>query len=91
MRSQGNGNPSVCVNNLLKCVRTEIPYQRTKGLNPRLIDSTPGASFVDVKQDAELVVEIFEKRVKLNAIHVSVDDTINGGFTVTADVTEKGG
>lgn len=91
MKSIGNSNPDVCVQNLLKCVRFEVPYERTKGLNPSLLDSTPGASFVDLKQDAELVVEIFEKRVILNGIHVSKDDTKNGSFIVTADVTEKGG
>ena len=89
MRASGNGKPSVCVENLLKCARTEVPYTRSKGLNPRLIDTAMGDASTKVRQDAELVIEVFEPRAVVNSIHIGSSDMVTGSLSVTADITER--
>ena len=37
MRASGNGAPQLCANNLLQLVRGEVPYERVKGLDPRIV------------------------------------------------------
>ena len=31
MKASGNGAPEICVQNLLKTIRGEVPYERIKG------------------------------------------------------------
>ena len=38
MLSKGNSDIAVCVNNLLKTSRGEVPYERLKGVNFSLLD-----------------------------------------------------
>lgn len=89
MRSSGNGKPAVCVSNLLRCVRGEVPYERIKGLDPRLIDTPFSEAEVAVQQDAEWLIETYEPRVEVNGVIVDPEVFANGGFSVTADVTGK--
>ena len=32
MKASGNGAPEICVQNLLKTIRGEVPYERIKGI-----------------------------------------------------------
>lgn len=91
MRASGNGNPAVCAGNLLQMVRGEVPYERVKGLNPRLFDRPLRTAEAEIQQDAEWLLETYEPRVTVNGIHVTPSDSINGGFGVTADISEKEG
>lgn len=88
MRSKGNGSPAVCVGNLLRMVRGECPMDRTKGLDPTLIDSPLPASVERLKEDARWVCRTFEPRVTVSGISVSPGDG-PGGVIVTAQLTEK--
>ena len=38
MKATGNGRPQTCVQNLLKTIRGEVPYERLKGIDRTLID-----------------------------------------------------
>ena len=38
MKASGNGAPEICVQNLLKTIRGEVPYERIKGIDRTLID-----------------------------------------------------
>ena len=89
MRASGNGNPAVCAGNLLKLFRGEVPYERVKGLDPRLIDSPASSAAEDLLQDAEWLLETYEPRVTADNISVIPSDAAAGGFTVTADISEK--
>lgn len=48
MKASGNGAPEICVQNLLKTIRGEVPYERIKGIDRTLIDkpSSPACSSV---------------------------------------------
>lgn len=91
MRANGNGNPTVCVENLLQMVRGEIPYERIKGLDPRLIDQPASNVEADVRQDAEWLIETYEPRVEASSIGIHLESAVDGRFTITAETVEKEG
>lgn len=91
MRAKGNGTPQVCVNNLLRIFRGEVPYERVKGLDPRMIDRPISSADTQLRQDAEWVVDTYEPRAAIKTITVSQFDTVNGGFTVSSEIENKEG
>lgn len=88
MRASGNGYPQVCTQNLLQIVRGENPYERVKGLDPRMIDKPAETVAPEVMQEAEWLIETYEPRVGVNDILIGQKDGTDGGYMVTADVTE---
>ena len=42
MKASGNAAPETCVQNLLKTIRGEVPYDRIKGIDRTLIDKRAG-------------------------------------------------
>ena len=89
MRAKGNGTPAVCVDNLLKISRGEVPFERVKGLNPRMIDRPFVESEAELQQDAEWLISTYEPRVTVEGVNVAQFDGGAGDFTVTAEVKEK--
>lgn len=89
MRSSGNGNPDVCANNLLQCFRGEVPFERVKGLNPRMIDRPISEAVPEIQQDAEWLLETYEPRVTVKGITVAPSDGPGGGYSVKADISGK--
>ena len=89
MRASGNGNVDLCVNNLLRIFRGEVPFERVKGMDPRLIDLPVSEAELEAQQDAMWLLETYEPRATVNAIIMSKSDAVNGGFLITADITEK--
>lgn len=89
MMATGNGAPGVCANNLLQITRGEVPFERVKGLDPRMIDRPHSIVDTEIQQDAEWLLETYEPRVNVNAINIEPSDASSGGFTVTADINEK--
>jgi phage baseplate assembly protein W len=89
MRAKGNGDPELCASNLLRLFRGEVPFERVKGLDPRLIDRPAGDLNAEVQQDAEWLLENYEPRVSVNSINIEPSEEANGGFLVTANVEEE--
>lgn len=89
MLAKGNGTPTVCVENLLKISRGEVPFERVKGLDPRMIDRPIIAAEAELQQDAEWLISTYEPRVTVDGIRVSQRVGVTGGFSVTAEVKEK--
>ena len=90
MRAKGNGAPQVCVNNLLGLFRGEVPYERVKGLDPRMYDKPFITADTQLRQDADWLIDTYEPRASIKAIHVTQSDTANGGFIITAELEERG-
>ena len=88
MRASGNSAPDVCANNLLRTIRSEVPFERIKGIDPRLIDRPMSEAESDIRKDAEWVISTYEPRVTVNAINIEQDAGTDAGFFVTADITE---
>lgn len=89
MKANGNGSPRLCAQNLLRCSIGEIPYERVKGLDPSIIGAPSTEAKQRLMQDADWLVRTYEPRVNVEAINVTVADGVNGGFSVSLDVTEK--
>lgn len=90
MKASGNGTPQVCVNNLLQITRGEVPYERVKGLDPRLIDRPVSTAGLELRQDVQWLVETYEPRAEIKNIAVTQDAAVEGGFSVSADIEDKG-
>lgn len=90
MRASGNGAPQVCVNNLLQIFRGEVPFERVKGLDPRMIDRPISTANAQLRQDADWLVETYEPRAEIKTLTVTQSETASGGFSVTADIEYKG-
>ena len=89
MRATGNGSADVCVSNLLRTARGEVPFERVKGLDPRVIDRPISEAQGSIRQDAEWLISTYEPRVTVNSINIEQDAGTAAGFIVTADVTER--
>ena len=90
MKAKGNGTPQVCANNLFRLFRGEVPYERVKGLDPRLLDRPIVTGNMELRQDADWLIDTYEPRASLKAINIVRSDSVNGGFTVTAEIEERG-
>lgn len=91
MKAKGNGTPQVCANNLLRLFRGEVPYERVKGLDPRIVDRPLATASAQLRQDADWLIDTYEPRAEIKALHVAASGATVGGFSVTADIKEKGG
>lgn len=85
MLHTGNGLIQNCVNNLLNMHRGECPYERVKGLDPRMIDR-PVSDNMQIAHDAEWLIETYEPRANLDGIEVIPSDAVNGGFNLKANL-----
>lgn len=88
MRAAGNGSADVCVSNLLRTTRGEVPFERVKGLDPRVIDRPLSEAESSIRQDAEWLISTYEPRVMVNSINIEQEAGSGAGFIVTADITE---
>lgn len=86
MRSSGNSKPEVCAANLLRIVRGEVAYDRTRGRDGALIDQP--TTNVDAIADAEWVLDIYEPRVEAELNLASVDNAA-GDFALLANIKRK--
>lgn len=87
MREKGNGEPFVCVQNLVKTMLTEVPFNRTKGINPRVIDK-PLTSIEDVDANVTELISEYEPRVNADNVSITLD-TENGDFDIRVDISPK--
>lgn len=88
MRAEGNGEASVCLQNLLATQKTECPLSRDKGIDARLIDS-PASGLEELDEEITNLINDYESR--LNAQGVDWEFDGEGDFFVTAKVKMNGG
>ena len=86
MRARGNGDAVVCANNLLRLTRGEVPYERIKGLDPRLVDRPESEVELEIQQDAEWLINTYEPRATTKGITIAGKDPADGGFAVTVNI-----
>ena len=72
-------------------MRGEVPFERVKGLDPRLVDKALTDAQTELEADAEWVINTYEPRVQFNGISVSQAGAESGGFAVTANIRKKEG
>ena len=86
MRARGNGNIAVCANNLLRMTRGDVPYERVKGLDPRLVDRPERDAEMELQQDAEWLINTYEPRAQEKSITIGGNDPTDGRFAVTVNI-----
>lgn len=86
MQASGNGKPEICVQNLLKTVRGEVPYERIKGIDRTLIDQPSKTAEPDLIADVEFLIETYEPRANLNNVELKALAAEIGGFQMNADI-----
>ncbi len=86
MRAHNNGDKAVCVQNLLMIIRGEVPYDRLRGLDPRIIDQPAADAVAQAVQDAEWMLGVYEPRAVIDDIYPTTEDAAEGVFRVTADI-----
>ena len=84
MRASGNGSAQRCAENLLATVRGEVPYDRLKGLDARVVDKPYNEAQSLIQQDAEWVLDTYEPRGTVKEITVTDGESFGGLFDVTA-------
>lgn len=84
MKSSGNGDPAQCVGNLLRLIRGEVPFERLKGLNPRLIDQPSSNAAQELTADAQWLLENYEPRISLESIDLKAALAQAGHFNIEA-------
>lgn len=89
MRADGNGNAEVCALNLLRISRGEIPYDRVRGRDAVLVDQPNSAD--DAVADAEWLLETYEPRINVDDVEITAEETPEGVFLLTADISRKEG
>lgn len=91
MLKKNNSNPAVCVNNLIKIARGEVPYDRVKGVSFAQIDTPISQSTDEIAEDAEWMLGTYEPRAEIENIEVAATDAPNGHFEIKATITNKEG
>lgn len=89
MLSSGNSNAAVCVNNLLKISRGEVPYERLKGVNFSGIDGPATTASEDLIADLEWMLNVYEPRAVVDKIALAPLDAQNGHFAIEAEISAR--
>ena len=87
MKASGNGLPETCALNLLRIVRGEVPFDRVRGVDGRLIDR---ANVTDeVAADIEWLLETYEPRVEIVSIEDDPAAIKSGDFTKIVKIERR--
>lgn len=89
MLSSGNGNPEICVHNLLAIVQGENPYERCKGVDIDITDSPVGEAIGIIAAEVVQVLEEYEPRMEMDDIVTVADDVLAGRYRLNADINTE--
>lgn len=90
MRASGNSNPLVCVENLIKTVRGEVPYERLKGLDRKIIDKPIVTGRTAFARDVDWNIRTYEPRVSPGDINIKALAAYAGNFQFDTNVMREG-
>ena len=91
MRAHNNGNASVCALNLLKIVRGEVAYERTKGIDTKYIDQMAINAATLSTVDAQHQLKVFEPRIKVDSYAALADMDREGNVSNAFILSHKEG
>ena len=88
MMKSGNGEPKRCVENLVSIVRGEVPFDRVRGIDARIIDKPAEEAVQELEHEALWNVETYEPRVNAESTTITAHLEDNGGFALDIEVSE---
>lgn len=89
MLKSGNGEPKKCVENLISLTRGEVPFDRVRGIDARIIDSPAEEAALDLQQEARWNIETYEPRVNADKTVINTVEAGAGNFKLEIDVSEN--
>lgn len=90
MKASGNGDPMQCVSNLIRIVRGENPYERCKGLDPRLIDKPYSVYEEAIRKDVLWNIRTYEPRVDVDKVDINALLEQQGHFAFAISANKGG-
>lgn len=87
MRSSDNSNIVVCIYNILRTFKSEVPYAREKGIRYETLDLPADEIEQQLVEDAENAVEKYETRVDVSDIEIDTYSE-NGTYKYKVLVSE---
>lgn len=87
MKAHGNGRPETCASNLVRIVRGEVPYDRVRGLDGRLIDQPDAAD--EAVADIEWLLDTYEPRVTVEDAEAVAEAALTGDFAALVTISGK--
>lgn len=90
MKASGNGDVTTCAANLLRLFRGEVPYERIKGLDPRMIDRPTATVTPEIQQDAWWLLETYEPRAEVESVTATLNGEAEGALIITANLKGEG-
>lgn len=88
MLKNGNGNPEICAQNLLSIVRTEVPYDRVRGIDSAIVDMPEEDAKIELEQDALWNIETYEPRIDADSVEITADIAQGGDYSLQMHITE---
>lgn len=85
MLKKGNGDPDVCVDNLLAMREGECPLDRMRGLRTDMIDRA--VDIEDIESDILDTLEAYEPRAEIGNVEASIG--ASGDLEIEIAVTPK--
>lgn len=93
MKRKGNGSPQQCIQNLLKIARGEVPFDRLKGVDPRLIGQPCKTASPQLVSDVRWLLKTYEPRANTSKIDIIGLAAQVGDFELHVDthIKQQGG
>ena len=88
MLKTGNGDPKRCVENLVSIVRGEVPFDRVRGIDARIIDGPSEEAGEGLEAEATWNIETYEPRVNADNTEIKADVAEDGSFTMGIQISE---
>ena len=88
MLKTGNGDPKRCVENLVSIVRGEVPFDRVRGIDARIIDGPSEEAGEELEAEAIWNIETYEPRVNADNTEIKADVAEDGSFTMEIQISE---
>lgn len=86
MREKGNSNVQVCMDNLLKIVKGEVPYSRKKGIKRNIVDLPSDAAKLQIVMSANECIDSYEPRIDVRKVRPqNIDEDGNLSYTIMAE------
>ena len=86
MRASNNSDVQVCMDNLLKTVKGEVPYSREKGIKRNIVDLPSDAAKLQIVMSANECIDNYEPRVDVRRVRPqSIDEDGNLSYTIMAE------
>lgn len=73
MKKEGNGEAKTCLENLTSIIRGEIPFDRVRGIDARIIDKPENEAREELKAEIIWNAETYEPRVEAETVEADAE------------------